>query len=310
MTDNAIQTDVLEEVESNEKIAIETAEDERYNAIEAMANQRAEEIAEEVSEVGEKEIEEEPINPIEKLVKVKVDGEEIELPLAEVMKGYQKDASGSKKLEQAAQERQQLDRDKAEFEALKQNYSPPEAEEAEIQPSDDVDFTSKLRDAMDDLSIGSEQEQANAANVIKDLLGRGDNPAIQEEQIVSQATKQATHDVLMEIQYNSAHEKFVGDYQDIVNDETLYRMAFDKFDAAVPQSGTYEEAFKKAGDEVRQWMGGISGKSEVSDKIALKEQLSSEPTGVGTRAQRAPVKEPDTLSDIVLAMKAGRGQPT
>ena len=319
MTEDTIPEDVLEEVESvdNTENIEEKPVDKRLDAIEAMADQRALDIAAEVEEFDPPK---ETVKPNEHLIKVKVDGEELDLTLEEIVKGYQKDATGSQRLTQAAEERKALDADREAFKLeqtqYKEQLATQEAEpEQDQQPSNDVDndFVEKLRDSMDDLSVGSEEEQLKAATAIKELLGgRGDNPAIQENEIVSQAAQQATERALAQIEFNDAKQKFVDDYQDIASDATLYQMATNAYYKAAPQSQTHEEAFKKAGDEIRQWRDGLvnNQKDEVSKKVALKEQMAKEPTTVGKRATPKPEEEEPTTSDIIAAMKAGRGQPT
>ena len=316
MTEDTIPEDVLEEVESVDNTENEETKpvDKREDAIKAMAEQRALDIA---AEVAELEPTEEAVDDTEQLIKVKVDGEELELSLEDVVKGYQKDATGSQRLTQAAEERKALDAEKEAFkleqEQHKEQLATQEAKpEQDQQLSKDVDndFVEHLRDAMDDLSVGSEEEQLKAATAIKELLGRGDNPTIQEDTIVSQAAQQATESALAQIDFNEAKKKFVDDYQDIASDATLYQMATNAYYKAAPQSQTHEEAFKKAGDSIRQWRDGLvnNQKDEVSEKIALKEQLPKEPVTSGKRAAPKPEEKEPTPSDIIAGMRAGRGQ--
>lgn len=323
MTDDAIQQDVSEEVQ-NEVTEVENTEvenkpvDVRHDAIEALAEQRAEEIAAEVEPEVVEAVEEEPTEPeqeeTERLIKVKVDGEEVELPLTEVVKGYQKDATASKRLDEVAEERRLLEKKEVELaEAMAKLESKPEQEE---QPSSDVDSSTaeRLADAIDELSVAdNEADRIKAATALKELLGgRGDNPAIQEDELVSQAARQATEEALLRIQYTNAQTKFAEDYQDIVEDPILYQMAVNAFQEAVPKSQTYDEAFKAAGEATRQWKEQLVSKDReahsMQDKKALKEQLEQDPVSIGSRAEKPPAKKPESPSDIIAAIAASRGQ--
>jgi len=313
MTEEAIQKDVSDEVAENatEDTVEPTAADARLDAIEALAEQREteilaeanEEVIDESEEAAEEPTETEEDPEQEELVRVKVDGEEIELPISEVVKGYQKDATASKRLEQAAAERQELD-------AMRDELNARANKPAEELPDEGANskLAEEIRSLYDDISVGTDEEVIEANKKLQGLLsGRGDNPAIQNDQVVSQAAQQ----VRQQIEYDSARSQFVDDYQDIANDPTLYQMAENVLSEAIPKSRTYEEAFKTAGDTIRQWKDGLTGtQNVVSDKVTLKERLPKEPVSTGARAIPQPQKKPETPSDIILAMKASRGQPT
>ncbi len=314
MTEEAIQEDVSEEVV--EETVVETdikQNDDRADAIEALASQREAEILAESGKQVEEEAEEaeeiptdddatpKPEEPKEQLVKVKIDGEELELPISEVVKGYQKDATASKRLDQAAHERQELEQLHADIEARTKQE---EAKEEQLSTDDDLTVAEKISTALDDMAVGSDEERLAAANALQELFGRGDNPTINVDEIAQQAAQQTR----LQMQYDNAQQQFANDYQDIVSDPTLHQMATNVLNDAIPKSQTYEEAFKTAGDTIRQWRDNLTGTTTVSDKVALKQRLEQEPNKIGSRAEPTPKQKPETPADIIAAMKAARGQ--
>lgn len=328
-----------EGVEDTDQEAVSKVADVRQDAIEAIAEQREEEIQAEIDELnppgeeGETTEEEsisepEPEEEAEQLVRVKVDGEEVEMPLSEVLKGYQKDATASKRLDQVASERQELDRQQEEFEIKKAqgaeqqaNVETTQPEQQDNQPSNDVDTHAvklRLANAYDDLSVAVEDDdRIKAVDEIREieelLSGRGgDNPAINADEIAQQAAQQATKEVQIQMQHQNARTRFIDDYQDVVEstaNDQLRTNAFNSlYSDALKTSKSYDEAFKKAGDDYREW-NGVAASNGRQDKIALKEKLETEPVKVGSRANPAPAKPAETQSDIIAGMRSGRGQP-
>jgi len=318
--DKAIREDVLES--SQEDVAVESAEepqqnDERTDAIEALANQReAEILAESGEQTEEDETAEEPIDeseateePKEQLVKVKIDGEEVELPISEVLKGYQKDATASKRLEQAANERQELDQLRAEYDAKQIEKEEP-VQESNLSNDDELERANKITSALDDLNVGSDEERLAATKALEELFGGRGNTATQEDidLKISQATQQEVQSRLNTQQYEAAQSGFIDDNQDIVSATSDDPFRVNVFNEILREklntAETHEQAFKDAGSEFRKW----NGMSSSVSKQELKEQLQSEPAKVGSRASAAPKPKAETPSDIIAAMAKSRGQ--
>lgn len=314
MTDETIQEDVSEESEAVVNEADNQAVDVRADAIEALADKREAEILAESGEDASDESDEAVEEPTddeevvqeetekEPMVKVKVDGEEQELPLSEVIKNYQKEATADKRLREAAEERHRLEQLRNEIE---QERSKPVEEEQ--LPDNDADLTDaeRIAAAFDNLSYGTDDEKAEASRELKALLGRSDNPTIPVEQITQQAAQQAIY----QMQYQEAEKRFLEGYQDIVSDPTLYQMAANEYSKQLQNAETYEQAFTAAGDAVRQWKDKlIGGASKTSSRMELKQNLPKEPNKLGSRVESAPVEKEETPSDIIAAMARARGQ--
>lgn len=317
---DAILEDVSEN-EAEEAVNEEYVNDVRLDAIEALVENRAKEIQSEVDEsilpdddeaIENVDPEPEPETK-EETILVKIDGEEVEKPLSEVVKSYQKDSTNGKRMEENALERKRLEKDRTDFEQEKASFKAPAPKPVELNEN----YVDELSAALDDLSLGDDEEKEAAALKLKELLSeRGDNPAIPSEALISEATRQATKNVRMEIDYDNAQNKFVNDYPDIVNDTVLKGMFDKKLDEVIPYSITFDEAFEKAGAEVRQWKTELlkgyvkeDPKPTVSDKVALKERLPREPVSAGRTAVKAPAAKPETTQDVIARMRADRGQP-
>jgi len=109
-TEQAIQTDATEQmIEASQQ----TAAQDRENNLAAILDRRMESLVEDgvdmtgVERTAAPKVEEEidqvaaQLESTEQRVRVKVDGEELELPLSEVVRSYQKDATATKRLQEA-----------------------------------------------------------------------------------------------------------------------------------------------------------------------------------------------------------------
>ncbi len=253
------------------------------------------------------------------LIPIKIDGVESEVPLSTLTANYQKGSAADQRLEQAAAERVELEKLQQELREEVARHQVPDPPSVEQPPSVSVTDADSLATAFDDLTVGSESEKVAAATTIRELLGRGDNPATQAdtaettEMIVSKAVQQAT----VQMQYDMAKARFEQDYQDIANDATLNQMVMTTLGQVAGESKTYEEAFGKAVDQVVTWRDGLvakltstpanNGQSGTPSRVDAKNALTPEVKSVKTKAVK-PAEIPETASDIVREMQAARGQ--
>lgn len=320
MTDEAIHEDVSDEVAENidEAAAAQQTGDYRSDAIEALAGQREAEILAESGSNADDEEEEEPIandehnqeaeEPEDPLVKVKVDGEEIELPMSEVVKGYQKDSTASKRLDQAAHERRELDLARAELDELVEQNNKQE----EQHPSNDDanNLAEKIRSLHDDIAVGNDEEVIAANKELQELQG-GRGAAATQEDIdlkILQATQQEVQKSLSAQQYETAKHEFINNNQDIVSatsgDQFRVQVFNEMLREELISSESNEQAFHKAGAEFRKWNNIATSQS----KQQLKERLQKEPNSNGRMAVPSPKEKELTPSEIIAAMKTDRGQ--
>lgn len=241
--------------------------------------------------------------------KVKVDGQEMELPLDEIIKGYQKDATASKRLEEAANLRKQAEQEWASInqEKAKLTQQPNAAPEDAAPPSPDE----AAKRIYESLMMGDESEGIKA---LTELLTTGrQQPAIPDvEQVANQAAERARY----QIEYNLAQKKFDQEFADIAKDPDLRGLAMSFLNQAVESSQTYDEAFSKAGAATRDWLAAKAASfgfvkpdtDSRQQKIERKQQLDT-PRAANARTPAPKEEREPTPAEIVAQMRKARGLP-
>lgn len=297
-TEAAIQSDV----EKNDEIEIvvgNTARNEMMNHIAEKVNKaRDEELnegKEEVKEVvdepkeEESEIEEnktekpEVIEP--SLVKIKVDGEEKEVPKDKVLdagiRALQKESSADKRLEEATRLLREI----------QQKYEQPQQQQAPSQEWDDATVVYALEH-------GTEEQKAYAVSLL-----RGRDKATPEAIV-----QQTTQHVLNTVDFKQASEWFASEYKDIVSDPYLLQLASLQEDRlrADGDKRPRKELYKTIGDELRKWKGGPSVTS-MEEKKERKSTIVNLPSA--SVKQSAPeTQKVKSTADVIEDMRKRRGQ--
>lgn len=289
-TETAIQEDATQETQT------EVQNNPRMDAMEEIAAKREQELRKELGEeevVEEQQEEMQEEKPAEEpKYHVKIDGEEKEIPLTELLRGYQKDSAASRRLEEAARRQKELDeREAALKEAEARLTNPPEPKAPEVDPSE---FLDALYDG----------DREKAAKLFNDLYS-GRKEATQEVKPVDPAEVAAL--VKQQIAVEGAFETLKRDYQDVLGDPYLVKVA-DQFLADELANGTPEaDAIVKAGQLTRDWVQKFAPKpAEPSrtEKLHRKEGMTRMPTATAARSgTQQPIDEDayrkDALSDLV-----------
>ena len=236
------------------------------------------------------------------LVKVKVDGVEVELPLADVTKGYQKDAVASKRLQEAAAERRKL----AEWEetlkareaalvAGKQSVSPPTEDRREL-----------LRAYNAAMLEGDEEEQSLIFDRLLGNDGRQQTtqPVIDEDALLAKAEarlegKKEWSDFL------AAHPAFADDgSEERIEGDLRFLTVYEPKVRAGELS--YREALDRTAADVARLL--APAPSARQQKEERKARIDNLPFASGARAT-APTAKPPTTEDVIERMRRERGQP-
>lgn len=248
--------------------------------------------------------------PAPVLTRQKVDGKEYEVPQAEI-----DEAGGEKawRINKAAQNR--LEEAKAALaESRRAQAALAEFVQRSVAPqqpapqSDDQFIASKI----DTIRFGTPDESAAA---LKEILQRAAKPVDQN---------QITAHVLSEMQKTQAVEKFKTEFQDLLANPMVLRLAVALEQDRLPQlqkqgSVDWETFYRTIGNEVRSVVGKSSqpakttvetpvGNTSQTDKEARKASIVNLPTA----STRAAVKEdpkPETREDILNDMRKRRGLP-
>ncbi len=270
------------------------------DALESIAENHENSIESEVIENVDKSFDEQKIN-------VKIDGEELELPLSEVVKGYQKDATASKRLADAREKLKELEQREAELKERELSLKAKESEEStETQSADELPSEGDKSDAermYQQLLYGDDEEGVKVVETFIDKFGRAESQAIPTDEIISIATQ----NVLQTILYNEALDKFKRDFSDVAEDDFLANYASSLLKQAAAESQTYEEAFEKVGNAAREKALEIAKKFRANERNDRKESLEPEPSRLSVAAER-PLEKTETMADIIAEIRKQRGQ--
>ena len=325
--ENATQEDALEVVETEEVTEEQPVEEDltasvnpisaREKALEEIYNRRREEehVEEEVEEVVDS-----PDTPVwydgEKwLTKIKVNGEEVDVPFDSLKSSHQKDKASQEKFQSAAiKERELFYREQQIQEQLKQlNSQPPTKDvEQEEETSDVDDIVEKYHEAL------FQDDAAEAAKLLRTLANSGRSNATQNvEEVVNQAIlsheakKKAEREHIERAAYQAeledAVKSFNDSYPDIAESEELRAIA-DRKTITLTQENpdwTPSQIINAAAEYTRDWAG-IS--LESNGRVNRKQKIVKQPKSVRASANSSKESVPLTPSEIVAEMRKARGQ--
>lgn len=246
--------------------------------------------------------------PAPVVVKQKVDGVEYEVSQAEIdeaggERAWRINKAAQNRLEEAKQALAESRRTQAALaEIVQRTVAPP-------QPTltDDQFIASKV----DIIRFGTPEESAAA---LREVLQRSNKPVDQNA---------ITAHVMNEMQKTQAVEKFKTEFQDVVTNPMVLRLAVALEQDRLPQLrntqapidwGTF---YRQIGNEVRTVMGKApqptvaaapSGNPSQSEKEAKKASIVNLPTAAA-RAQLPEESKPESRQDILNEMKKKRGIP-
>ena len=239
------------------------------------------------------------------LVKTKVDGIEEEHSVADLIKSYQKDSAASRRLEEAARKQREIDARAAELDAREAALNV--AQKSDEQPPRTRD--AKLSDAISALYEGDEEKTKAAFN---ELFEGERLPATQPQESVDPAV--IAEQVRQRIRNEDAMAQFHKDYETIVTDPFLVKVADTYLAEALGDGVEYGQALKQAGDKTLDWLKtkGVGTKTSREEKISRKHALD-EPTTTGTRnagAEEQPIETSEQMTKSIIAeMRRARGLP-
>lgn len=270
---------------------------------------------EDAGNIATPEVKEEP-KPEINLVKVKVDGEEREVPFDEVLSSYQIRSAASKRLEEAAlarrenedRERQIAERERqiAEREArIAEQINAVQAKPEEAKPEDET--ITRFLNAI------YEGDTNAATEAFGKLNFAGRSPATPEQSIdLNEIATKAAEQAEARINAKAAQDMFVKEYKDIVENPQLAKVA-DTFFEEEAKDKPFAEALMEAGRRTREWVESIAPKTQdkPADRKETREKKATidQPTSQSAIASAANEEVEETPSDIITKMRAQRGLP-
>lgn len=245
-----------------------------------------------------------------KTVKVKVDGEEFDVPQSEIdeaggVSSYQKGRAADNRLRKSNESLAQIRQTQEQIAQYIQQQAPK-------QPTlTDAQF---IQSKVDVIRFGTPEESTAA---LQEVLAR---QRVDEATIIQRAT--------MHIQKSAAVDNFAKEFQDVASNPLLLKLAMALESERAPQSGpntNWPEFYRKIGNEVRSVSGRPSQPSSsaapaavaptsdttspASDKEARKASIVNLPTAAA-RAALPTESKPETREDILNQMRTSRGIPT
>ena len=323
--ENATQEDALESEEVAEEVVEQPAEEEmtaavnplsaREKALEEIYNRRREE------EYVEEEVEENaPETPVwhdgeQWLTKIKVNGEEVQVPFDSLKSSHQKDRASQEKFQSAAvKERELLYREQQIQEQLKQLNSQPSSEDVgQVEETSDVDdIVEKYHEAL------FQDDAAEAAKLLRTLANSGRSNATQNvEEVVNQAIlsheakkkaeRQHIERAAYQAELEDAVRSFNDSYPDIAESEELRAIA-DRKTITLTQENpdwTPSQIINAAAEHTREWAG---TSIESNSRFNRKQKIVRQPKSVRASAGNSKDSVPLTPSEIVAEMRKARGQ--
>jgi len=255
--------------------------------------------------------------------RVKVDGEEKLLTAAEMKRGYQKDATASKRLEEAAKTRKELEDERKVLDdreadiakresALNKRTVTTAAETAldggDSTPNAHPPTEGDVKKLLDALYSDNEDE---AVALFTRLLQPGrtqqaESATQEEAAVIDEAS--IVNKVRSAMSFEAAVNSFKDKYPDILEDEHLAKMADDFLSEEMETGISYDEAFTNAGDRVHDWMKerGMST-AQGKSRQEMKRELDTAVDAGASSTSTVTEEKPQSKSDVIKEMASVRG---
>lgn len=305
----AIQEDV--QGEEHTPLTMDSPEAPRNVAMEAINESRLRQLQEEsgidlLSDKSDEQVDE-PLTEPEQApepeqqaaVKVKVDGNELEVTQDELVRAYQKNVAADRRLEEAARILRQ-----AEEIAQQHAAAPTATPNTGITPED---LKSQAADVLSKLYDGDQDAATEAlAQLITKAKG-GDQPTPQPA--MTQIDDEAlTGKVLERIALNDAMSKVRTDYPDIINDPDLELLATIKVNRLVEQGSPRSKAILEVSEAMYKSMG--KGRPPTDRAASIRQEnkarLDNIPTASTVAAPSGSPQENSSPSSVIAEMARKR----
>lgn len=236
-----------------------------------------------------------------KTVRIKLDGQEQEMKLSDVVRGFQKEAVASKRLNEATAKLKEAD------EYLAKAKSAPVNEQQNQQyAGDDVKVVAKS--AIEALLNGDEE---GAAEALERLANRRGNSTEQAN------TSDVALEVKRQLEVDSALTEFQAEYADVVSDPYLAGITnnFLKEEMQTGAHGGMSDALKAAGDKARDWLANLTGIKTYNQRSTIRNDRVAKKAGMeqipANSASAASLSEPEeSAADVINQMRKERGLVT
>ena len=241
----------------------------------------------------------------EYLMRLKVDGQETEIPVSQVQATYQKNQAADERLRQAAEWKAQLDAKERE---LNERYNQLPANQAPEAKADDPDLLEQAHTIIDQLYDGDPED---AAKALAEAMGQNRSTITPEQ--IQQETYKALEQKAYQENLQDGFKQFEQEYSDIMADDLLRGLADQKTMELKQLHPDWSpaEILMESGRAIREWRnGGQSPQPADTSREARKQQLPTMPQRQASSAYIPPGKQQpsNTPADVIGRMKQARGQ--
>lgn len=251
-------------------------------------------------------------------VKIKVDGVEQEIAVADLVRGHQKATAADKRLEDAAFANRLAQQTliEAREEAARIRAQNSDTGNAGDEQQASLSGKDAITSAMSLIYEGNQEEAAG-------ILDAEINRRVAEKSGATVDTAQLAAQIKTDLSWDAALGAFNRDHADIAADPELARMFQRHLNEAAQSSTTPQQAIDRATETVTGWLSKVSGKSDDDgeqrglrvDAGALKQRQADKAKSDSVRSttsirsqSRAEPEEEYNPSKVVEEMKRARGQ--
>lgn len=240
------------------------------------------------------------------LVRVKIDGEESEVSVEEMVRQYQKNGAADRRLAEANRLLEEARRNAAQVQPPPVGIADNGATgDSTPTPSGGIDeqggkaFLAALFDGDED----------RALQALGQVLGGRQQPTLNESDLVAKLTPQIRQQLVVE----SALEQFNRDFADVMADPYLEQIAADATQAAMVEGKPFAEALVQGGKSARDWLASKGVKPPAnpaptmdrSTKLGRKASMDNLPAL--SKTATTTEDPPQTASDVIAEMRRQRG---
>lgn len=240
------------------------------------------------------------------MVRVKVDGVEQEIPVADVVRSYQKDAAAQARLNEATRVLDEARRTAAAAIPPAPVVQPAANTETAVTPEPET-----VKGFVEALFEGDTEKAIEAFAKLGLNTGRSDGATLDLEQVQAQLTPAIKQQLIDD----SALERFEKDNADLAADPHLVSVTNGFIQEAVNGGTPYADALEAGAKRTRDWLASIGAAKPGSEPTASAHQPSKLERKAGidevqalNRTANTTQDAPVSVSSTIAEMKKARGQ--
>lgn len=246
-----------------------------------------------------------PADQAERMLKVKVGGQEMELPESEVIKGYQKDSYADQRLREAADRLKEVEERERQLE-LQRQASPPES--TEPTPTS-VDAATLAQQIVDGIAEGDYESAVQTLTQALATAQPGVSTPVVDEAKVAELVERANSNREYELDKQKANQIFEEQYADLVEDDDKFAIAQGYYSQEVAAGKKPSEAALAAGERMRKLFPAPAPPPDpMKERQERKQGIDTIIPATGVVQSSATTETATDPRSVIEEMKRLRGQ--